>query len=105
MKRFRIILYILFLSYMAVTMFMGLNVDTMIAKFGLLSFFSFFQDWLIYGLLFFVALMITENFQIWFLKRRVSHAESDRDDLIIRVNDLRRQINDSKTIKKDSSGE
>ncbi|MDZ7606760.1 MAG: hypothetical protein U5K79_14490 [Cyclobacteriaceae bacterium] len=76
----------------------------MIAKFGLLSFFSFFQDWLIYGLLFFVSLMITENFQIWFLKRRVNHAESDRDDLIIRVNDLRRQINESKIIKKDSSG-
>jgi hypothetical protein len=90
---------------MAATMFMGLNVDMMIAEFGLLSFFSFFQDWLIYGLLFFVALMITENFQIWFLKRRVNHAENDRDDLIIRVNDLRRQINELKTSKKTDKGE
>lgn len=85
---------------MAVTVFMGLNVDMMIAKFGLLSFFSFFQDWLSYGFIFFITLMITENIQIWFLKRRVNNAETDRDDLIIRVNDLRRQINELKSIKK-----
>lgn len=100
MKKFRIILYVLFLSYMAVTVFMGLNVDMVIAKFGIFSFLGFFQDWLIYGFIFFMTLMITENFQIWFLKRRVNNAETDRDDLIIRVNDLRRQINELKTFKK-----
>ena len=75
---------------------MGLNIDKMISRFGLLSFFSFFQNWLAYGNLFFIALLITENIHIWFLKRRANYAEVDREDLIIRVNDLRRQVNDLK---------
>ena len=81
---------------MAATLYMGLNVDKMISRFGLLSFFSFFQKWLTYGNLFFVILLITENLHIWFLKRRVKYAENERDDLIIRANDLRRQLNEIK---------
>ena len=100
MKKLRIVLYIIFLSYVGVTLYMGLNVDKMISQFGLLSFFSFFQDWLTYGNLFFVILLVTENVHIWFLKRRSKYAEDDRQDLIIRVNDLRRQIDDLKKDKK-----
>ncbi|MCK5705248.1 MAG: hypothetical protein KAI29_29055 [Cyclobacteriaceae bacterium] len=92
MKKLRIVLYIIFLIYVGVTIYMGLNVDKMISRFGLLSFFSFFQDWLTYGNLFFLVLLITDNIHIWFLKRRTIYAESDRDNLIIRVNDLRRQV-------------
>ena len=96
MKRLRIILYIIFLLYVGATLYMGLNVDKMISQFGLLSFFSLFQDWLTYGNLFFVVLLITENIHIWFLKRRAKYAENEREDLIIRVNDLRRQIGELK---------
>ncbi|NJN27717.1 MAG: hypothetical protein HC819_18000 [Cyclobacteriaceae bacterium] len=81
---------------MGITIFMGLNVDKMISKFGLLHFFSFFQQWLTYGNLFFIAMLITENILIWFLRRRARYAEDDREDLIIRVNDLRRQLEDLK---------
>jgi hypothetical protein len=84
---------------MAITIFMGLNIDKMIGQFGLLSFFRFFQNWLTYGNLFFVCLLITENFHIWFLKRRVRYAEAEQDDLIIRVNDLRKQLNELKKQK------
>jgi hypothetical protein len=84
---------------MGITLYMGLNVDKMISRFGLLSFFAFFQKWLTYGNLFFVALLITENIHIWFLKRRAKHTEEDRDDLIIRANDLRRQLNEFKENK------
>jgi len=80
---------------------MGLNIDKMISRFGLLSFFSLFQNWLTYGNLFFVILLITENIHIWFLKRRVKYAETDRQDLIVRVNDLRRQLNKLKKEKKE----
>lgn len=79
---------------MGVTIYMGLNVDKMISQFGLLSFFSFFQDWLTYGNLFFIVLLISENIHIWFQKRRLINAENEREDLIIRVNDLRRQVNE-----------
>lgn len=99
MKKFRIVLYIIFLAFMAVTIYMGLNIDKMISQFGLLSFFRFFQNWLTYGNLYFIVLLITENFHIWFLKRRVRYAEDERDDLIIRVNDLRRQLNELKKEK------
>ena len=99
MKKLRIVLYIIFMTYMAITLYMGLNVDKMISQFGLLSFFSLFQKWLAYGNLFFVVLLIVENVHIWFLKRRVSYAESERDDLIIRVNDLRKQVNNLKKDK------
>ena len=92
MKKLRIVLYIIFLIYVGVTIYMGLNVDKMISRFGLLSFFSFFQDWLTYGNLFFLVLLITDNIHIWFLKRRAIYAESDRENLIIRVNDLRKQV-------------
>lgn len=106
MKKFRIVIYVIFLVYMAITIYMGLNIDKMISRFGLLTFFRFFQNWLMYGNLFFIALLITENFHIWFLKRRVRYAEEERDDLIIRVNDLRRQMNDlKKTNNKQKSGE
>jgi hypothetical protein len=81
---------------MGVTIYMGLNVDKMISQFGLLSFFSLFQDWLTYGNLFFIVLLIIENIHIWFQKRRLKYAENDREDLIIRVNDLRRQVNEIK---------
>ncbi len=81
---------------MGVTIYMGLNVDKMISQFGLLSFFAFFQDWLTYGNLFFIVLLITENVHIWFQKRRIKYAESDREDLIIRVNDLRKQVDELK---------
>ena len=96
MKKLRIVFYIIFLSYVGVTLFMGLNIDKMISRFGLLSFFFFFQNWLTYGNLFFVILLITENLHIWFLKRRAKYAENEREDLIIRVNDLRRQIEEQK---------
>ena len=99
MKKLRILLYIVFLSYMGVTLYMGLNIDKMIGQFGLLSFFAFFQKWLTYGNLFFVILLITENIHIWFLKRRVIYAENERDDLIIRSNDLRRQLSEIKEKK------
>lgn len=79
---------------MGITIYMGLNVDTMISRFGLLSFFSFFQNFLIYGNLFFVVLLIIENSHIWYLKRRAKHAENKSNDLIVRVNDLRRQVNE-----------
>ncbi len=92
MKKFRIVLYVIFLVFMAITIYLGLNVDKMISRFGLLSFFRFFQNWLTYGNLYFIVLLVTENFHIWFLKRRVKYAENERDDLIIRVNDLRRQL-------------
>lgn len=85
---------------MGITIYMGLNVDKMISQFGLLSFFSLFQNWLTYGNLFFILLLITENFHIWFLKRRVKYAEEDRNDLIIRVNDLRKQVDDLKKLNK-----
>ena len=97
-------MYILFLAYVGITLYMGLNVDQMISRFGLLSFFSLFQNWLTYGNLFFIMLLIVENLHIWFLKRRVKYAETDREDLIIRVNDLRRQVNELKR-KKTVSGE
>jgi len=84
---------------MGATLYMGLNVDIMIGRFGLLSFFSFFQKWLTYGNLFFVVLLISENIHIWFLKRRVIYAENERDDLIIRSNDLRRQLGEHKEKK------
>ncbi len=96
MKKFRIVLYVIFLIFMAITIYMGLNIDKMISRFGLLSFFRFFQNWLTYGNLFFIVLLVTENFHIWFLKRRVRYAENERDDLIIRVNDLRRQLIEQK---------
>ena len=96
MKKLRIVLYIIFLTFMAITIYMGLNIDKMISRFGLLTFFRFFQNWLTYGNLYFIVLLITENFHIWFLKRRVRYAEDERDDLIIRVNDLRRQIGELK---------
>lgn len=99
MKKLRIVLYIIFLTYVGITLYMGLNVDKMISRFGLLSFFSLFQNWLTYGNLFFVILLITENIHIWFLKRRAKYAESDRQDLIVRVNDLRRQVNELKKEK------
>lgn len=92
-------MYIIFLAYVAITLYMGLNVDKMISRFGLLSFFSLFQNWLTYGNLFFIILLIVENLHIWFLKRRVKYAETDREDLIIRVNDLRRQVNELKKAK------
>ncbi len=96
MKKLRIAFYIIFLSYVGITLYMGLNVDKMISRFGLLSFFSLFQNWLTYGNLFFVILLITENIHIWFLKRRAKYAENEREDLIIRVNDLRKQISELK---------
>ena len=86
---------------MAITIYMGLNVDKMISRFGLLSFFSLFQNWLAYGNLFFIVLLITENVHIWFLKRRAKYAETDREDLIIRVNDLRKQVEELKRLKKE----
>ena len=86
---------------MAITIYMGLNVDKMISRFGLLSFFSLFQNWLTYGNLFFIVLLITENVHIWFLKRRAKYAETDREDLIIRVNDLRKQVEELKKLKKE----
>lgn len=92
MKKFRIVLYVVFLSYLAVTIYMGLNVDKMISRFGLLSFFSFLQNWLASGNLYIIILLIVENIHIFLLKQRVKSAENERDDLIIRVNDLRKQI-------------
>ncbi len=92
----------MFLTYMAITLYMGLNIDKMISRFGLLTFFRFFQNWLTYGNLYFIVLLITENFHIWFLKRRVRYAEEERDDLIIRVNDLRRQVSELRKEKKKS---
>ncbi len=84
---------------------MGLNVDKMISNFGLLSFFKFFQRWLTYGSLFFIVLLITENFTIWFLRQKLKHAENDREDLIIRVNDLRKQLNDLRQRQDDKGGD
>lgn len=102
MKKFRIVLYVIFLAFMAITIYMGLNIDKMISRYGLLTFFRFFQNWLTYGNLYFIVLLVTENFHIWFLKRRVKYAENERDDLIIRVNDLRRQLIEMKKVNRNT---
>ena len=102
MKKFRIVLYVIFLAFMAITIYMGLNIDKMISRFGLLTFFRFFQNWLTYGNLYFIVLLVTENFHIWFLKRRVKYAENESDDLIIRVNDLRRQLDEQKKVTRNT---
>lgn len=94
MKKTRIVLYVLFLIYVGCTIYMGLNVDKMVSRFGMLRFFSFFRQWFIYGNLFFIVLLITENIHIWMLKQRKNFLEDERRDLIIRVNDLRRQKNE-----------
>ena len=77
---------------MGLTIYMGLNVDKMISRFGLLSFFSFLQSWLASGNLYIIVLLVVENIHIFRLKQRAKSAESERDDLIIRVNDLRKQL-------------
>lgn len=99
MKKVRIILYVLFLIYVGLTIYMGLNVEKMVSQFGMLRFFSFFRLWFIYGNLFFIVLLVTENIHIWILKQRKNYLEGERKDLIIRVNDLRRQNNDLKNKK------
>ena len=99
MKKFRIVLYVIFLTFMAITIYMGLNVDKMISRFGLLSFFSFLQNWLAYGNMYIILLLIIENIYIWRLRQRAKYAEIERDDLIIRLNDLRKQINNLKKVK------
>ncbi len=96
MKKTRIVLYVLFLIYVGCTIYMGVNVDKMVKQFGLMKFFSFFRQWFIYGNLFFIVLLITENVHIWILKQRKNYLEDERRDLIIRVNDLRRQNNELK---------
>jgi hypothetical protein len=72
MKTVKIIGYILYLTYIGVTLLMGLYFERMISHFGLIGFFTFFQKWIIFGNLFFVILLVFENIQIWNLKKRFS---------------------------------
>ncbi len=105
MKKIRVTLYIIFLVYMAITLYMGLNVDQMISRFGLLSFFRLFQNWLTYGNLFFILLLIIENIHIYYLKRKIKNLDEDRNDLILTLNDLRRQVNELNGLKEKKASE
>ena len=70
---------------------MGLNIDKMISHFGMLTFFSFLREWFIYGLIFFLIILIFENINIWLLRRELQHMENENIDLKIRLKDLRRK--------------
>lgn len=77
MRLTRIILYSLYLAYFIATTYMGMNIDKMITKFGLFSFFSFFKDWLMYGLIFLWALLIVDSIQIWLMHRTINKMKRD----------------------------
>jgi hypothetical protein len=77
MRLTRIILYALYLAYFIVTTYMGMNIDKMISKYGLFSFFSFFKDWLMYGLVFLWALLIADSLQIWLMHRTIRKMKNE----------------------------
>jgi hypothetical protein len=70
------------------TIIMASNVDHMINMFGLLNFFNLFKNWVLYGFIFVLIMILIYNFGIIRLKNILKKTQIEIADLQHKLNSL-----------------
>ena len=86
MKFLRSVLTVIFIIYLIMTIIMASNVDEMVNKMGLFSFFRMFRNWVVYGFLFVLVLIIIDNIRILTLKNVIKKTHLEITDLQYKLN-------------------
>ncbi len=79
---------VIFFIYLVLTIIMASNVDKMINMMGLLNFFHFFKNWVLYGFIFVLVLITIYNFGIIRLKNILKKTQVEISDLQHKLNTL-----------------
>ena len=85
MKKIRFFFYVIYVLYLLATLYMVLDIEGMMGRFGMVTFFTFLQKWFVYGLGFFLVILVVENINSWWLRRQLLHKENENIDLKIRI--------------------
>lgn len=86
MKVLRSVLTTIFVIYLIMTIIMANNVDEMVNKMGLFRFFHMFRNWVVYGFLFVLVLIIIDNIRIMTLKNILKKTHLEITDLQYKLN-------------------
>jgi len=70
------------------TIIMASNVDKMINMFGLLNFFNIYKNWVLYGFIFTLVMILVYNFEIIRLKKILKKTHIEISDLQHKLNAL-----------------
>ncbi len=82
---------VIFIIYLVLTIIMASSVDKVINMMGLLNFFNFFKNWVLYGFIFVLVLIIIYNFGIIRLKNILKKTQVEISDLQHKLNALLRK--------------
>ena len=82
---------VIFIIYLVLTIIMASNVDKMINMMGLINFFNMFKNWVLYGFIFVLVLIIIYNFGIIRLKNILKKTQVEISDLQHKLNALLRK--------------
>lgn len=88
MRILRRLFTVIFIIYLIMTIIMASNVDKMISMFGLINFFELFKNWVLYGFIFVLVLILIYNFGIIRLKNILKKTQIEISDLQHKLNSL-----------------
>lgn len=86
MRVLRSVLTVIFIIYLIVTIIMAINVDKMIDMMGLFGFFNMFRNWVLYGFLFVLILIIVYHIGMLRMKRILNKTHIEIIDLQYKLN-------------------
>ena len=70
------VLYIIYFIYIITSIYLAINFNKLIPKFGIFTFFIFLKKWAIGGIILLSITWIIENIHIYVLKRRIRELEN-----------------------------
>lgn len=70
MRKFKIVYYIIYASYIGTSVYFALDIEAMFKQFGMFSFLKFLQYWAAFGMFLLVFEWMLENIHLFQLRRK-----------------------------------
>lgn len=74
-KVFKAILYVIFFSYLIISAYFGFDLNNLIVRYGIFTFFLFIKKWAVFGSILMLVLWGIENLHIMHLKQKIKDLE------------------------------
>lgn len=75
-KTVKIVLYVIYFIYIITSIYLALDFNNLIARFGIFTFFIFLKKWALGGMILILLVLPVENIHIYNLKKRIKELEN-----------------------------
>ena len=93
MRKFKIVYYIIYASYIGTSVYFALDIEAMFKQFGMLSFLNFLKYWGAFGLLLLIVEWSVENIHLLKLRRKNKRLETEVVALKSEMYELNKKLN------------